>query len=152
MNRGTWRIARFAVLAAIIALGLILSQRPDEPLQPRGPTPSGESAPQQTDQHAAVVRAVTVKDLEGDIAFQGDVDLTETLARIDADKRLKFRNDGAVFENREKRLPGKAMGYYREYVHPTPGLSGPGPQRIVVGAAGEAYYTPDHYRTFDRIR
>lgn len=40
------------------------------------------------------------------------------------------------------------VGYYTEYVHPTPGILGPGPQRIVVGQGGEMYYTADHYKTF----
>jgi filamentous hemagglutinin len=35
---------------------------------------------------------------------------------------------------------------------PTPGVSGPGPQRIVTGKNGEMYYTPDHYDTFIPIR
>nr|EKW6799036.1 hypothetical protein [Pseudomonas aeruginosa] len=32
-------------------------------------------------------------------------------------------------------LPVKPAGYYTEYVHPTPGVTGPGAQRIVVGKA-----------------
>jgi guanyl-specific ribonuclease Sa len=56
-----------------------------------------------------------------------------------------------VFQNREKRLPQKPAGYYREWVHPTPGLRGPGPQRIVTGKEGEIYYSPDHYETFRRL-
>ena len=66
-------------------------------------------------------------------------------------ERLRFPNDGATFQNRERRLPKQPAGYYKEYVHPTPGLSGPGPQRIVMGQQGETYYTPDHYRTFQRV-
>ncbi|WP_407082811.1 ribonuclease domain-containing protein [Pseudomonas germanica] len=42
--------------------------------------------------------------------------------------------------------------YYTEYVHPTPGIAGPGPQRIVVGKGGEMYYTADHYKTFIPIK
>lgn len=38
-----------------------------------------------------------------------------------------------------------------EYVHPTPGVDGPGPQRIVVGKCGEMYYTADHYEAFISI-
>jgi len=30
-------------------------------------------------------------------------------------------------------LPRQAKGYYREYVHPTSGVKGPGAQRVVVG-------------------
>ncbi|MCC4598359.1 hypothetical protein LL969_22380 [Xanthomonas campestris pv. phormiicola] len=50
--------------------------------------------------------------------------------------------------NRDGDLPAKPLGCYTEYVHPTPGVSGPGPQRIVVGKGGEMYYTPYHYKTF----
>jgi filamentous hemagglutinin len=50
--------------------------------------------------------------------------------------------------NREGLLPKQGPGYYQEFVHPTPGVSGVGPQRIVRGQGGELYYTPDHYKTF----
>ena len=41
---------------------------------------------------------------------------------------------------------------YREYdVHPyTPGVNR-GPERLVVGSDGRAYYTGDHYGTFTEI-
>jgi len=71
-----------------------------------------------------------------------------TLARIRSGQGFPHRNDGTVFQNREGVLPAKPIGYYREWVHPTPGVAGPGSQRVVTGQGGEAYYTPDHYRTF----
>ena len=37
--------------------------------------------------------------------------------------------------------------HYIEYVRPTRGVSGPGPQRIVVGKGGEMYCTADNYKT-----
>ncbi|MFN8482986.1 MAG: RHS repeat-associated core domain-containing protein [Anaerolineae bacterium] len=49
-------------------------------------------------------------------------------------------------------LPAQRSGYYTEYVVPTPGYTGVGPQRLVVGQGGEAYYTPDHYQTFIRVQ
>ncbi|QBX42044.1 hypothetical protein E4T63_16210 [Pseudomonas fluorescens] len=49
-------------------------------------------------------------------------------------------------------LPQKPAGYYTEYVHPTAGIAGLGPQRIVVGKGGEMYYTADHYKTFIPIK
>jgi filamentous hemagglutinin len=61
-------------------------------------------------------------------------------------------NDGSVFMNREGLLPEQPVGYYREYVHPTAGIDGPGRQRLVIGGGGETYYTPDHYKSFIRIR
>ncbi|SFP99245.1 Guanyl-specific ribonuclease Sa [Amycolatopsis arida] len=56
--------------------------------------------------------------------------------------------DGSVFENREKLLPPKASGYYREYTVPTPGSRDRGPRRLVTGSGGELYYTDDHYASF----
>lgn len=49
-----------------------------------------------------------------------------------------------------RQKPGAAQGpgYYNEFVHPTLGARGAGPQRIVRGRGGELYYTPDHYKTF----
>jgi filamentous hemagglutinin len=61
------------------------------------------------------------------------------------------RNDGTNFRNRENLLPTQEKGYYREYVVPTPGVSGPGARRLVIGQGGEIYYTDDHYQTFTRL-
>ncbi len=76
----------------------------------------------------------------------------DTLARIEAGGPHPYRRDGAEFHNREGRLPARASGYYREYTVRTPGAAGRGARRIVAGAGGDRYYTPDHYRTFWRIR
>jgi len=115
------------------------------------PTPEADAAAPPATGRTAVVANQTIYDQDRQVVFRGDVELGPTLARIDAGDRLRFPNDGATFQNRESRLPKKPAGYYKEYVHPTPGLSGPGPQRIVVGEKGETYYTPDHYRTFQRV-
>ena len=78
-----------------------------------------------------------------------------TLDRIDRGEPHPHRNDGAVFHNREKRLPIKAKGYYREFVHPPHNpafkFTNPGPQRVVVGKLDEVFYTPDHYTTFQEV-
>jgi guanyl-specific ribonuclease Sa len=58
------------------------------------------------------------------------------------------RNDDVVFENREKRLPGKKSGYYHEYTVKTPGSPDRGPRRLITGQAHELYYTGDHYASF----
>jgi ribonuclease T1 len=57
-----------------------------------------------------------------------------------------------VFRNRERLLPARRTGYYREYTVPTPGARDRGARRIVAGKEGEFYYTDDHYRSFRRIR
>ena len=62
-----------------------------------------------------------------------------------------FARDGAVFANREGRLPKRERGYYREYTVKTPGERERGPRRIVAGRGGEYYYSDDHYRSFRRI-
>lgn len=84
----------------------------------------------------------------------------ETLALIRQGGPFPHRKDGAVFANREGLLPARPRGYYREYTVPTPGARDRGARRIVAGAgdtgdvriSGEYYYTPDHYRSFRRIR
>ncbi len=66
-----------------------------------------------------------------------------------------YEKDGTVFGNRERLLPIKHRGYYREYTVKTPGLNHRGTRRIVCG--GEArkpdvcYYTADHYASFRMI-
>ena len=71
-----------------------------------------------------------------------------TVAAIDADAPFAYRQDGATFEPRERLLPDRPPGYYREFPVPTPGVSGRGPRRIVAGANGEMYWTSDHYDSF----
>jgi len=156
MDRRTWQTVRLAASVVIIVLGLIAIQQAQLPEKPRDhkPPASSRNDKVQDESSAAdfVIRDVQIRNMDGEVTYEGDVDLTATLERIDAGKRLRFQNDGASFQNREQRLPHQRSGYYREWVHPTPGVSGPGPQRIVTGAEGEAYYTPDHYRTFQKLR
>lgn len=99
-----------------------------------------------------VVRGVEVRDLDGRVAWSGDVDLTPHLARIERGERDPHRNDGGIFHNRERLLPERPTGHYREYVIRTPGINHAGPQRLVIGSDGEIFYTHDHYRSFQRMR
>ncbi|MES1977796.1 MAG: ribonuclease [Pseudomonadota bacterium] len=69
---------------------------------------------------------------------------------------FRYDKDGAVFGNRERILPAKNRGYYREYTVRTPSERTRGARRIICGgvkpAAPEAcYYTDDHYASFRRI-
>ncbi len=98
-----------------------------------------------------VMRDVTIRDVDGRIAFRGDVDLSPTLRRIAEGRRDPHENDGAVFRNREGRLPRREPDYYREIVIRTPGIRHAGPQRLILGRGGDIYYTPDHYQTFRRV-
>lgn len=56
--------------------------------------------------------------------------------------------DGATFGNRERLLPTKPSGYYREYTVETPGSTDRGARRLVTGSQDELYYTRDHYESF----
>jgi ribonuclease T1 len=76
----------------------------------------------------------------------------QTLELIRGNGPFPHRQDGSTFGNREKRLPLRANGYYREYTVRTPGAKDRGPRRIIAGNGGEFYYTDDHYRSFKRIR
>lgn len=98
------------------------------------------------------VSGVSVVDINtGRSINLGTVDLQPELKRIAAGEKHPHRNDGSVFRNAGRQLPNRPSGYYREYVVPTPGVRGPGPQRLVLGREGEIYYTADHYETFLRI-
>ena len=76
----------------------------------------------------------------------------DTLALVKKGGPYPYAKDGAVFGNRETRLPKQKRGYYREYTVRTPGERTRGARRIVAGRAGEYWYTDDHYATFRRIR
>lgn len=67
-----------------------------------------------------------------------------------------YAKDGTVFGNRERQLPAKARGFYREYTVKTPGSRDRGARRIVCGGAPptqpeSCFYTADHYASFRRI-
>ncbi|HEX5091418.1 MAG TPA: ribonuclease domain-containing protein [Burkholderiales bacterium] len=101
----------------------------------------------------ALAVAFAVSAQAGEIAKAGlPPEARQVLARIESGGPHPERRDGAVFHNREGRLPARPSGYYREYTVRTPGVSGRGARRIVAGERGERYYTADHYRTFLRIR
>jgi ribonuclease T1 len=79
------------------------------------------------------------------------VEARQTVALIKAGGPFPYAQDGKTFQNREKRLPQRSRGYYREYTVKTPGAKDRGARRIVAGRDGEFYYTEDHYRSFRRI-
>lgn len=103
-----------------------------------------------------MINGVTVVDQRTGTVYQGTADLQPTLTRIASGGDALSKNDGTVFQNRPvngvQLLPAKPPGYYTEYVVPTTGINGPGPQRVVTGQGGELYYTPDHYQTFIPVK
>ena len=75
----------------------------------------------------------------------------ETLALIKQGGPFPFSRDGAVFANREGRLPPAPLGSYREYTVRTPGSRHRGASRIIAAGVRQFWYTVDHYRSFRRI-
>lgn len=80
-------------------------------------------------------------------------ELTQTLTLIRQGGPYPYPQDGSVFQNRERQLPAKPRGYYREYTVDTPGLSHRGARRVVTGGDPPEvwYYTEDHYRSFRQL-
>lgn len=74
-----------------------------------------------------------------------------TLDLIRAGGPFPYRQDGQTFGNRERLLPRRSNGYYREYTVVTPGEDDRGPRRIVAGEDGGLYWTSDHYASFRQI-
>lgn len=73
-----------------------------------------------------------------------------TLELIASGGPFPHAQDGGTFGNRERHLPQKPRGYYREYTVETPGLSHRGARRIITGGQPPQvyYYTDDHYDSF----
>ena len=83
-----------------------------------------------------------------------EAQITDRLIR--AGGPFPYPNDGIVFGNRERVLPGKPHGYYREYTVKTPGERTRGARRIVCGGPEASrpeacFYTGDHYASFALI-
>jgi len=75
----------------------------------------------------------------------------DTIRLIARNGPFPYRQDGVVFENRERLLPAKATGYYHEYTVKTPGSPDRGARRLIRGGQNELYYTDDHYDSFRRV-
>lgn len=80
----------------------------------------------------------------------------DTYRRVLSGGPFPYAKDGTVFGNRERLLPLKNRGYYREYTVKTPGSRDRGARRIVCGGPKPSepdtcYYTADHYASFSRI-
>ncbi|MCS4511163.1 ribonuclease [Xylophilus ampelinus] len=79
----------------------------------------------------------------------------DTYSRILAGGPFRHDKDGSVFGNRERILPARTRGHYREYTVETPRARNRGAHRIVCGGAprtpDRCYYTDDHYTSFREI-
>jgi len=82
----------------------------------------------------------------------------KVLAYVDEkDEPMPGYEGGRNFGNFEKELPstdakGKRIKYREWDVNPHKPRVDRGPERLVTGSDGSAYYTLDHYKTFKKIR
>ncbi|MFC5578856.1 ribonuclease domain-containing protein [Lysobacter niabensis] len=137
------------ILVALLVLGLWLGaqQRAPSPLD----SPAGTSGPLRSLPTAA----------DGDTGTTSTTlpaflpaEAHEVLRRIAQGGPFEHRQDGGVFQNRERQLPPQPRGYYREYTVETPGSRDRGARRIITGGQPprEYWYTDDHYRSFRRFQ
>jgi len=124
-------------LIAAVLLGLLATARFDIAAL------MGEATPRQSPAATTLQAGASAQQAE----------LEKTLALIQRNGPFPHDRDGMVFQNRERLLPARPRGYYREYTVRTPGLSHRGPRRIVTGGNPPEvfYYTEDHYQSFQLL-
>jgi ribonuclease T1 len=145
-SRGGLAGGLLTVVVLAVALLVVL-------LRPPGVEPAGPSAvPPGTSSAATVATVDTDSGLRVVALATLPVQARETVARIDRGGPFPYAKDGAVFGNRERLLPARPSGFYREYTVPTPGEDDRGARRIVAGdGGGQLFYTADHYASFVRV-
>lgn len=142
-----------AALAVVIAVAVVAwwtgNDKPAQTQTPQPQTPQ-KQAPRTADR-APRTQTPRTEQRTPPTSNEEQAQLEATLALIDRGGPFPYRQDGATFQNRERRLPQQPQGYYREYTVPTPGASNRGARRVVRGRSGETWYTRDHYKTFIRL-
>jgi len=142
MSRALGKYAKAAaVLVAVLCLGLVnVSVHALAPANPetKAETRAGSSV-------AATVALSTLP-----------IQAQKTHELILKGGPFPYDKDGTVFFNRERLLPLKSRGHYREYTVRTPGVRTRGARRIVCGGKPPTqpevcFYTADHYSSFSRI-
>ncbi len=122
--------------------------------QPKATPTRGRASPPPARQPKATPTARAAEALPGFEAIAASElprEAQRTLALIAQGGPFPYRQDGAVFQNRERLLPRQPGGYYHEYTVATPGSDDRGARRIVTGAGGEIFYTDDHYDSFVQV-
>lgn len=157
---------------ALVLLAVGCGSHPAEPLRPRvedapraTPEPAAPAEPPRVDPPAAPpappppaavaggsAQPRAARDGAARIAWSAlPPEARETIARIKKGGPYPYRKDGSAFGNRERHLPPRKAGFYREYTVPTPGAKDRGARRIVASRDGAFFYSPDHYRSLARV-
>ncbi|MBL8622502.1 MAG: hypothetical protein JNK64_14410 [Myxococcales bacterium] len=162
----TRRASSLLSVAVVIAVALVVAWQARDAAQdpaapPRAtpteaPRPAPPSPPPAAPSPPRAPPASTPARARLDLSAIADPDeraaIVAVVEAIDRGGPFTYRKDGAVFENREKRLPVEPRGYWREYTVPTPDEDDRGARRLVAGQRHELRYTRDHYRTFVVVR
>lgn len=150
------RVVALAVLL-VVAVVLALQSRGPGGVEAPPPAPQPAPAPQRapTPPGGPVSQAGTdpVSGLPWVSVANLPAEARDTIRRIDAGGPFRYRQDDQVFGNRERLLPTRPRGTYREYTVLTPGSDDRGARRIVAADGGRVlYYTDDHYASFRVVR
>ena len=145
-------IAAAVVLAGLLVFTSARRATPDAPATAAAASTTAARSPTTTAPRpttTSTAAAVTAPAGMGSVRVSAlPAEARTTLSLIDAGGPFPYSQDGVVFQNREGHLPKKSSGYYHEYTVKTPGSADRGARRIIVGTAGERFYTDDHYATF----
>ncbi|QSX79122.1 ribonuclease domain-containing protein [Agrilutibacter solisilvae] len=145
MRRHLWVIAGFVLLGLWLWSGS----------SPRLPAPGAPAATQSQAGGPAVADARAEAALPSRARYPAFLppQAHRVLDQIAQGGPFEYRQDGGVFQNRERQLPQQPRGYYREYTVAAPGSDDRGARRIVTGGQPpmEYWYTDDHYRSFRRF-
>lgn len=142
------RLLPWVLLAVAVIMALLWQSRQD----PAPELPGRSSAPGTVSPASAPPAAARPGTGSVSVAALPE-EARHTLRLILSDGSFPHRQDGQIFHNRERLLPLRERGWYREYTVATPGARDRGARRIVAGddPAHEFWYTSDHYRSFQRI-
>jgi len=134
-------MTRWVRIAALLALAIVATHWWTGQPPPERAAPAGVPATAPADAHGERFPAFLPPEA------------VATLELIERGGPFPYDRDGTTFQNRERRLPDRPRGYYREYTVETPGSPDRGARRIVTGGNPPEvyYYTDDHYRSFRRV-
>lgn len=146
-----WKVwATLAVLAIVAWFALR-----DAPAPAPGRAPAAQAPAGVADDPLAMPPPMPAAARHGEARYPGflPAEAIATLRLIERGGPYPHRQDDGVFGNRERRLPPRPRGYYREYTVETPGARDRGARRIIAGGRPptEFFYTDDHYRSFRRF-
>jgi ribonuclease T1 len=145
-RRGVIVVAAVLAVAVIVLFGGLLGGGAGS--SPSATRPTASAAPGAPSVGISLPSGVSACTLAG-LSSQAK----DTVAEIFDGGPFPYRQDGVIFDNRERRLPGEPHGYYHEYTVRTPGSADRGARRVIAGgttptAPEVLYYTGNHYASF----